>query len=251
VRVSKRRQLTPGGIGGTVLAALVAISVAVIVIGVPKLANPAVPHAGQAVGYVQPPAPIYSLWIGDSYTAGTGAASPESGEACLTAQAMGWRCTLDAEGGTGFVNPGAGAGSKPVPARLAQDRRDSPNVVVVDVGRNDGLEPWGRVRPVVTKYLTDLRAAFPRAHLVLIAPYYMADSSRFAGGRFAALYRRLAPTLHAVVIDPEVAGWMGTAQTAGLTIGDHVHPSPAGHKLIAQHLAADLKRAGLPSCSGC
>src|SRR3954463_1289743 len=50
--------------------------------------------------------PIVSLWIGDSYTEGTGAQTPDYGYPELASSSLGWVCYLDAQGGTGFINDG-------------------------------------------------------------------------------------------------------------------------------------------------
>lgn len=226
------------------VACLVAIVAAVAYAVAPSAK---VADAGQAPGYTPPtaaPVQTESLWIGDSYTEGTGAGDGKSGEACLTAAALDWSCEMDAEGGTGFVNDGHDnvATYQPLPARLATDAAKYPraDVVIIDAGRNDASLSVPKVEAAASKYLTDVRAAFPKARLVLIVPYYMTSKAEF--GPLGDLYRSRAKALHAQVIDPIGEGWIGSAST-DLVIADKIHPNPAGHVYIAKHLAADLKAA--------
>lgn len=225
-------------------AVVVVLIAAATVYGFTKLGDPDVSGAGTtptSSDTSSSPQAKTALWLGDSYTLGTGAANAAQGEACLTSTALGWNCRLDAEGGAGYVYKGSIAGNKPLPARLAETRSaySDPDVVLVDAGRNDGTLPAAEVRSAASKYLTAVRAAWPNARLVLITPYYMTSTGEF--GPLPALYRARAKELHAQVIDPIAEGWISPAKTGSLTIADKVHPTPAGHQWIAQHLAADLR----------
>lgn len=186
-----------------------------------------------------------SLWIGDSYTAGTGATDQAHAESCLTATAMAWTCDLDAEGGTGYIANGHTNSPtfQPLMKRLAADKANyvGESVIVVDAGRND--PSTSATTNAARKYLTALRSDFPRARLVLIDPYFM-TSTAAPNPALDALYKARAATLHAVVIDPLAEGWINAA-SAKLTISDHVHPDPSGHQYLARHLAAEFKRLGL------
>jgi lysophospholipase L1-like esterase len=241
--------MAPWQIAAAVVVVLIA---AATVYGFTKLGNPDVSGAGTTptggdISVGTAATPVTALWLGDSYTAGTGATTPAASEACLTSDALGWECLRDAEGGTGYLADGHknSAAYQPAPARLAATKARFPNpgIVLVDLGRNEGLTPWAQVKPVATKYLNDVRATWPNARLVLIVPYYLASTGPIS--QFAELYRAQAGKLHATVVDPIADGWIDAA-SAKLTISDHVHPNPAGHEYIAKHLAAELRRDGLP-----
>ena len=98
-----------------------------------------------------------ALFTGDSYTAGTGAADPHHGYACLATQAMGWHYNLDAEGGTGYLNDGASNSDKFVPFidRLSSDKaKFLADLIVVDGDPLRDLSLFhedGRHVPVVMK----------------------------------------------------------------------------------------------------
>ena len=188
-----------------------------------------------------------ALFIGDSYTAGNGAGGPFTGEACLTAHAMNWRCNLDAEGGTGFFADGHTNSMQfaPVADRLAKTKElyPSSDVVLIDVGRNDGKVDRSILQPAVATYLKQVRLDYPQAALVLIVPYYMTSQEAPLGPEYTAFLGAQARLHHATVIDPFVEGWISPALTGKLTAKDGVHPSPAGHAWIATHLAASLRAA--------
>jgi len=226
-----------------VLAAVVALA-ALTTIHVSQ-AEPPMRGAGYRPPAAEPPKPV-SLWIGDSYTAGTGAVNGDQGEACLTAYRMGWICNLDAEGGTGFVNDGHinQKTYRPAIGRLGPDRREflTPDVVVIDMGRNDG---WNdAVDAAMRRYVARVREVWPDAELVMIVPYYMRSDQEPYGGAVAAAMRRLMAQYHGHVIDPFHSGWIGHMDDRYVWT-DRVHPNPAGHEYIAEHLAADLRRLGV------
>lgn len=107
--------ITPTG----VVVAVVGLLVAAFVGWVIHHENSSVTGAGQAVGYTPQPVRPAALWIGDSYTAATGAPTVGQGEAALTSKALGWDYAIDAEGGTGFLDPGVDGSGNTVlsPAR--------------------------------------------------------------------------------------------------------------------------------------
>ena len=188
-----------------------------------------------------------ALWVGDSYTAGVGSTSKAAGEACLTSAALKWRCELDAEGGTGFVNDGHvnSATYAPLISRLPADvaAQPKPAVVVVDAGRNDGSLPPEETEQAASAYYDALAKAYPDVPVVLIAPYFMAsDSNAFSEVR--GWMKTEGAKRGWKVIDPISEGWIESS-TAAMTISDHVHPTPAGHAYLAQHLSADLKDLGI------
>jgi lysophospholipase L1-like esterase len=187
--------------------------------------------------------PVVSLWLGDSYTVGTGARSPDESEACLTAKALGWACERDAQGGTGFVADGH-FGSKtyrPLGGRLeATIAKYDPDVVVIDAGRNDWSIPRDDVKAAIRSYFQRVDQAWPDTVTVVVAPYILGpgDGTPHGASWIGAYEKTLAGKYGWTFIDPVAAGW--PAHTAKLTISDGVHPSPEGHAFIAEHLAPAL-----------
>lgn len=188
-----------------------------------------------------------ALWIGDSYTAGTGVSSSADGEAYLTSDKLGWHHTrLDAEGGTGFIADADAAARpdyEPVPARLAYDKALAPHpgVVVVDAGRNDFGYATTRLRRVVIAYFKALARAFPSSPVVVIAPFLMRSKpSDYAALRL--LLRQQARHYGWAFVDPLAAGWIGKT-SAKLVSGDGIHPNQAGYDYLSSHLATAIPAA--------
>lgn len=187
-----------------------------------------------------------ALWIGDSYTAGTGADSTATGEAYATSEGLGWHpVRLDAEGGTGFVNNGdtVRPNYKSIPARLPYDIQldPDPSVIVVDAGRNDLVFPERRIRRAVVSYFRKLSRAFPSAPVVVIAPFLM----RSKPGDYAALRRllgRQARHYGWAFVDPLALGWINKT-SAKLVAPDGIHPDQAGYDYLVEHLGPAITNA--------
>jgi hypothetical protein len=238
--------------GATGKAALAAFAVVVLgfagyvlqhrpPIPVARLVSPATLSVAPA-----PPQPA-ALFVGDSYTLGTGASGARQAESCLTADALGWSCNLDAEDGTGFINNGHSFDltASALLGRLKDTKaRYYADIILVDAGRSDARFASEQVQRAETIYLTALRAAWPKATLVLIAPYYMSSFAPLFGSSYLHYLQVQAKRFSAAVLDPIGEGWISEA-TAGMTTLDRVDPDAAGHRYIAQHLVADLRRLGL------
>lgn len=171
-----------------------------------------------------------ALFVGDSYISST----PDN-FACQTARRLGWSCVVDAIGGTGY------AGARAYPGRLADDvARYRPDWVVVTGGRNDSQDEDAPA--AADRYLTDVRDAFPDAGLVVVGPFW--DDSRPPASvlRLRDQLRTTAGRLGARFVDPLEDRWI-TEENAGRYIGaDGVHPNAAGHRYLAERLAAALDR---------
>lgn len=236
---------------GAALAAVVVLALAAVVaVGVAlKHTGSSVPQAGQAIGYTAPPPDkhLYALWIGDSYTAGTGAGTAASGYPYLTDAVFGLATGLDAQGGTGFYNNGQENNKTfaPLPDRLATDktRFPTPQFIVIDSGRNDGPLLSDKLRGIDTTYFTELAATYPGVHVVLLVPFYI--SSKPTAFSIIGTFMTQQAAQHGwSVIDPETEGWIGDAPS-DLVWTDKVHPNQAGHAYVAEHVAADLQRLNL------
>lgn len=182
-----------------------------------------------------------ALFVGDSFVAGSGAASQEEAASCLAAKAMGWVCNVDAQAATGFladghaVDPGYGRLIDRLPAAKARYLAD---IIVIDAGRNDARFPNDELKQAISTYLEALRAAWPDAELVVIEPYYM--NAQASPLRLPVLKHLRAETdrLGGHVIDPQTEGWI-------LPGGQRRHLDAIDHRYIAQRLVAALRKKGL------
>ena len=188
-----------------------------------------------------------ALWVGDSFTAGEGAnvAAVET-YPHLVGEQLGWRCSVDAQNGTGFVNDGWAASPTfgPLIQRLPDTaRRHRADIVVVDAGRNDVEAPTPTVRQAVADYLGALAHAYPSAQVVLVAPSLPDRIQPPDYRRIAAILRRVAADHRARVIDPAREGaFRDPDRNRDLVCQDGFHPSAAGQAHYADVLASLLRR---------
>jgi len=192
---------------------------------------------------------VTALWVGDSFTRGEGADVPEEQTyPYLVSARLGWQCHVDAQNGTGFVNDGflAGPGLAPLIDRLpGTARRVRADVVIVDAGRNDCIAAGPAVRAAVTRYLTALREAYPRARLIVVLPTLLSQWQPPEYRHVAAVLRDTGPAFGADVVDPaSVAGFAGPGGGPALACLDGFHPSAAGQAHYAEVLTRLLRRAG-------
>jgi hypothetical protein len=149
-----------------------------------------------------------ALWIGDSYTMGAGVTKPWLvGEAYVTSKMLGRNPELDAVGGTGFVV--ASKFGPPVPARLDRDKGISPvpSFVLIDAGRNDLRIPQRREHGAVLATFRKVARLFPKATVVVIAPWAMRSKPNDYRELRTFLGRR-ARLRGWAFVDPLSEGWV-------------------------------------------
>lgn len=188
-----------------------------------------------------------ALWVGDSFTDGEGARGWLHGRAAgrertypaLVSVALGWRCVVDAQCGTGFVNPGwlASPDHAPLIARLPGVVRQHPriDIVIVDAGRNDAESGLDAIRDAAARYLDAARAAWPDAEVIVLAPTLLEADQPAEYRRIGELLRELAR-----VVDPSTdEGFVQACRPLDrwkLVCEDGFHPSVAGQALYAEVL---------------
>jgi acyl-CoA thioesterase-1 len=208
-------------------------------------ADPAPDEAGGGTGAVADrPAPSTAhpgadpglalvVFLGDSLTAGYGLPEADAYPALIEA-------ALAAEGRpVRVVNAGvSGDTSAGGLARLDWVLRLEPDVVVVELGPNDGLRglPLEATEANLRRIVERARAAGARVLLVgmLIPPNYGPDYA----GRFAAIYPRLATEL-AVPLVPFLLE--GVGGEPDLNLPDGIHPNAVGHRVVAENVLPHLR----------
>lgn len=203
----------------------------------------AVPAAGRTpsapVETTEPVAPPRALFFGDSYTVGFGATSG-TGYVGTTATAMGWTPVLNAQSGTGYLNPSTTPGQTSYFGRLAQVQPSDPDIVLVQGSTNDVGQPPAAVEVAAAEFYRGLRAAVPDAQVVVLGPLGPPgiDPVLIAGIR-DALYRA-ATAAGVPYIDPIAEGWLASPTL----FVDTVHPSDAGYAELSADLVRDLRALG-------
>lgn len=196
----------------------------------------------------KPLSPV-ALWIGDSYTEGTGANGFGNSYASIVSRKLGYIPFADAQGGTGYVADGKNntKTNVPVPDRLDKVRV-RPNLVVLDVGRNDGAADFTKtVKPAAQTYINEVRAKWPEAKIVFLVPYYIQTLGPFR--TFQSFYAEEAQRVGAYVVDPVGEGWFKGQEMPPLIYTDGIHPSQKGHAFIASKMLARFDELGLRGSS--
>jgi lysophospholipase L1-like esterase len=188
--------------------------------------------------------PVTAAFLGDSYTAGAKASSPEKSFPALVCAAKPWALANLARGGTGYITPvsdpatamlGCGLPYCPsytemIPAAAALH----PSVVVVNGGRNEVNTPnW----PVgVQAFFNSLRSALPSAQIIATSVIWDDDLVPAALPGMCATVQSAVSSVGGVYVDlaDPLLGHPEFIATDG------VHPNDAGHAAIAAALLAGL-----------
>lgn len=181
------------------------------------------------------PRPV-AAFLGDSYTVGSGASSPELRWTTLVAKEEGWGEANFGELGSGYIMPGFGGTS--YLGRVQQVVNVRPDIVVVAGGQND-LGANGDVDAAVRATLTLLRDGLPYARLYVVGPTWaqappppkLVDIETTAKEAASVVDAQFIPAL----------GWL--ADRPDLMAPDNIHPNDAGHRLIADRVIAAIERS--------
>nr|WP_223205513.1 SGNH/GDSL hydrolase family protein [Gordonia jinghuaiqii] len=189
------------------------------------------------------------LIIGDSFAGGTGNPEFDAYPAVLM-QRTGWHVRVDAQGGTGFVNPGVKKTVRLID-RLESDRRiHRPDYILVDAGRNDlDMDPT-RVSAAIDDYFDRMKTAFPQAKTVIILPSYLTSEPPSNYGPLRDALTSSAEKIEAKVIDPVAEEWYVGIDLNPLLGPDGVHLNGPGNQFYANKIIDRLRAFGFPVGSG-
>lgn len=173
-------------------------------------------------------------FLGDSYTAGTGASSDAKRWTTLLSKDQGWRELNYGSGGTNYATAGELKNGTPYTERVDKIADAGPDIVIVSTAGNDTDEDQG---PGIRKTFTELRKALPDAEIIATSPYYRAGE-----------YPQQLTDLGAE-IEEQVKKVDGEYLDIGHPLGDHpdamaedgAHPNDAGYRLIADAVEDALK----------
>jgi acyl-CoA thioesterase I len=228
------------------LGVAAAVVVALVVVGTTSPASAAGPPP------IAPPAgpgptdhPIVVL--GASISAGTGS-SPEQAWPALVGRCLGRRVVVGAVPGTGYVAPGRGDRG-PVVRLLGEAGlpRLHPSLVVLQAGHNDIGIPATKLRAAVTTAVETVGRETPGTPLALITVFAHAGvptaEARATDATIIEAAQRADP--HVIVLDPLGGDWSFPR------VGDGLHPTAAGQRLVANHVLGGLARAGITGLGAC
>ncbi|MFF0816072.1 SGNH/GDSL hydrolase family protein [Rhodococcus sp. NPDC003318] len=203
-------------------------------------------------------ATMSALFIGDSYTKSSRLV--ELSYACRAAVQMRWACDVSAVPGTGYVSGGAAnrfplagepGSSTSIPERIPTLAMEyTPDVVVLDGGRNDLFPPAEDVGKSMASALGEARRHWPDATLVFLRPRYLVNPSDDLGfdDEFMARLKADPAAAGVVFLDPIADSFAGT-DTSALLGPDGRHPNALGEQRLADALVTALRRGGIGASS--
>jgi acyl-CoA thioesterase I len=199
------------------------------------------PAHAVAVGSPAPAQRPLLAVVGASFSAGVGAGRPDQAWPEDLARIMHWRLALSADPGAGYVNPGAGR--RGPFARLAGRlhlARTDPGTIIIQGGHDDIGRPLPLIRARVESLIASVHRACPRSRLAVLTVFprgVPTPATKATDQAIVAAARQADPAI--IVFDPITSHWQFPR------IGDHLHPTPAGHEWIANQLAGGLRADGL------
>lgn len=241
------------------LAVAVITIVAVGAIGVTTMMKQPVPNADRTLApvptftYAEPAptrtptvvaatngrsAPV-ALVLGDSYSAGVGASTPEGGWPALVGANLGWDMEVLSAPGGGYSLPGTNGQSIVGMFESTDIATLQPNIVIIQSGYNDTSAQDEDVRAAIGRLQDDLRAQLPDTPVVVVGQFWPGEPTPSSTARAATIQRAWSGYEGALVLDPIAEGW-STFNTT-----DDRHPDDAGHALIAERIVAAIRSAGL------
>ena len=171
------------------------------------------------------------LFFGDSLTAGYGLDDPTTQAFPGIIQAKLDDAKLDYR----VINAGlSGETSSGGIRRIDWVLRQPVAVMVLELGGNDGLRglPLDLLRTNLQKILQRVRAKNPDA-LLLVAGIQMPPSMGEYAASFAAVFPELAAKTDSTFIPHLLEGVGGIPK---LNLPDGIHPTPAGHAIVAENV---------------
>ena len=187
-------------------------------------------------GASAPDGPVV-LAYGDSLTAGLGIAEEDAWPALPQARAA------QSFPGLKVVNAGvSGDTSAGGLRRLNWSLRRPVDVVILALGANDGLRGIDpdTTRANLQAIIDGIRAKYPDAALILAGMTLPPNLGRDYIGRFEAVFTDLAETNNLPLIPFLLAGVAGDP---ALNQADGIHPTEAGHRIVADTVWPFLQRA--------
>jgi acyl-CoA thioesterase I len=183
-----------------------------------------------------------ALFFGDSYFVGGGCSPNRKRDmAYLAGQRLGYRPIVRGFGGTGFVATNPDYGGPDYLTQIAQGSLDVPNpsLVVIEGGDNDVNLNLALIKKNAAKVLRIARSKYPSATIILMGAMQTYGDFSETDGINNGL-RAVSARQHVPFIDPQK--W--TYGHDDWLCSDYVHPTYAGHQILARKLAKKLAKRG-------
>jgi acyl-CoA thioesterase-1 len=130
-------------------------------------------------------------------------------------------------------------------SRVGWILRQPVDVFVLELGGNDGLRglPLSATRENLQGIIDTVRRRSPRAQIVLAGMQIPPNMGQAYAKDFKAIYQEIAAKNHLVLI-PFLLEGVGGDRT--LNQADGIHPTPAGHRIVARTVWAVLQPLLVP-----
>jgi lysophospholipase L1-like esterase len=178
------------------------------------------------------------VFLGDSFTVGSGPVPPWRTYASESARLLGWQPVIAGAGGTGYLNEGRVGRTF---ARSFEEElawRPAPDVLVISGGHNDQRWSTGLVRQAAEQLIAEVRRRWPVTRIVMVGPIWLEDAPAKAY-RVRDALAEAAVAAGVPFLDPMRRRWV-TGRPSDVVLPDGVHPTFAGHERIAAWLADEL-----------
>ena len=181
-------------------------------------------------------ADVRVLVLGNSIAAGAGVSPQEAFPALLqqTVDSLGWDVQVRNAGVSGETTAGG-------LQRIGWVLQDPVDVLVLELGGNDGLrgiDP-GVTRQNLRGIIDTTLATYPEARVLLTGMQVPPNLGRGYAQQFREVYPTVAGAYDRVTLIPfilnEIAG------SDSLMQDDGIHPTAAGHRIVADEIWADLR----------
>jgi len=168
------------------------------------------------------------LFFGNSLTAGYGVEPDEAFPALIGDKIDSLKLNYE------VVNAGlSGETTAGGRSRVGWILRQPVDVFVLELGGNDGLRglPLSATRENLQGIIDTVRRRSPGAQIVLAGMQIPPNMGQAYAGEFKAIYQEIAAKNHLVLIPFLLEGVGGHPD---LNQADGIHPTPAGHRLVAR-----------------
>jgi lysophospholipase L1-like esterase len=248
---SRHRRALPAALVIVVVLALAAVALGVWRPWTPAASTAAIAGAGSDETVMIAPAPLVLpahpsvLVFGDSWTYGSAATVPTEGYAYVLAELIDGTTTVNGVRGSGYLKPGLDG-----PAfgeRIAAlDPALDPDLVIIQGSINDRDQGEDGYRDAVRSAWDAMAAVYPEAQIVILGPAPHELPVGAGTARIDADLAQLAAERGWWYISPVAEDWITEADYLDVIDVDfgRKHPSTAGHRYLAERLAADLAELG-------
>jgi lysophospholipase L1-like esterase len=195
--------------------------------------------------------------VGDSFVAGTGAMTSKEHLGEQLHSYLNWDVTVDAVGGSGFVNKGVppegkaeGEVDRSLPTRIDALVAAAPDVLIVAAGRNDIYISPRTVKPVIDTYFDQVRAALPDTKIIVVGAWHWDTTNEQPLAASCAavdvMLEQASARIGANFVPSSALAQVDDTTAATALFWDAFHPAPTTYVAMGKALAVAAVAAGAP-----